>query len=497
MEQDRKTYRLVRLLTGGVTPVVLAAAVLFFARLHDGTWEPGAQVAGICRELIAGTTVGRQALFGSCWVAPLPVLFYLPFAWLLPEPLAGGAAFFSAWLLVFWAVREAVKSSGHSGWRIVLAQVAIAGLMTVARHPQALQVATALMMGLVLLAAAALADWAAYRRIRDVVTAGAAGAFLVLCGFPAFASAGLAVGLLPFMACGRRETRERFQAWLLLGSLPLVYAVSVWLLMNRLILGDALFFLRSLGFLVPHVLLFVLAVLSPGVLLLPALAVTLVCDRRGEGTTAGPGGGPMAASAVLIAFAVALIVCGRVLQAFGVGWNTVALHVCALAVLMVALARLRQPVYRLAGALVLFVCLSTYWFRGRAPLSEAAADGGGTEICRQVEEYVNARTPYGRVFVLGYAGLDLLRGYSGERLLPNMDLHVGALRRAYLGQNLYVLVPRPEGIRRAESVFWKHPDIYELGGDRLLYATTFGAWRLFEVISAPTQEQLDEWKRVR
>jgi len=496
MDQDRKTYRLVRLLTGGVTPVALAAAVLLFARLHDGAWEPGAQAAGICRELIAGTTVGRQALFGSCWVAPLPVLFYLPFAWLLPEPLAGGAAFFAAWLLVFWAVREAVKATGQSGWRIVLAQVAIAGLMTVSRQPQALQVATALMMGLMLLAAAALADWAAYRRIRDVVTAGAAGAFLVLCGFPAFASAGLAVGLLPFMACGNRETRARFQAWLLLGGLPLVYAVSVWLLMNRLILGDALFFLRSLDFLVPRLHTFVLAALSPGLVLLPALAVTWVCDRRGEGT-AGPGGGPTAASAVLIAFAVALMASGRVLQAFGVGWNTVALHVCALAVLMVALARLRQPVYRLAGALALFVWLSASWFGGGSQGPVAAAERGGTETCRQVEEYVTARTPYGRVFVLGYAGLDLLRGYSGERLLPNMDLHVGALRRAYPGQNLYVLVPRPEGIRRAESVFWKHPDIYELGGDRLLYAATFGTWRLFEVISAPTQEQLDEWKRAR
>jgi hypothetical protein len=36
-----------------------------------------------------------------------------------------------------------------------------------------------------------------------------------------------------------------------------------------------------------------------------------------------------------------------------------------------------------------------------------------------------------------------------------------------------------------------------LGGDRLLYAEAFGTWRLFEVVSAPTQEQLDEWKKKR
>jgi len=300
------------------------------------------------------------------------------------------------------------------------------------------------------------------------------------------------VGLLPFAACGNRATRARFQAWLLLGGLPLVYTAGVWLLLNRLILGDAFFFVRSLAYLVPRLPVFICALLLPGVALLPALAVTWVCDARDPEK---PGAGPVAASAVLIAFALSLIVCAQVLKVFGVNWHMLALHVCALAVLMIALARLRQPVYRLGVSLALFVWLSTFWLGGTVRNEAPPLDRG--DLCRQVEAYVNARTPYGRVFVLGYAGLDLLRGYSGERLLPNMDLHIGSLRRAYLGQNLYVLVPRPVGEVRAESVFWKHPDLYELGGDRLLYAAAFGTWRLFEVISAPTQEQLDEWKRAR
>jgi len=249
---------------------------------------------------------------------------------------------------------------------------------------------------------------------------------------------------------------------------------------------------RSLEHLVPHLPLFVCALLLPGLVLLPALAVTWVCDAR---EPEKPGAGPVAASAVLIAFALALIVCGQALKIFGVHWQLLTLNVCALAVLMIALARLRQPVYRLGLSLALFVWLSTYWFGGTLRSEGFPPDRG--DICRQVEAHVNARTPYGRVFVLGYAGLDLLRGYSGELLLPNMDLHVGSLRRSYLGQNLYVLVPRPVGAVRAESVFWKHPDIYELGGDRLLYAASFGDWRLFEVISAPTQEQLDEWRKAR
>lgn len=491
MDQERKTYRLVRLLTGGVTPLALAAMLLLYARLGGGAWEPGPHVAGICRELIAGTTEGRQALFGSCWSAPLPVLFYLPFAWLLSEPAAGWAAAFAAWLLLFWAVREAIKATGHCGWKIVLAQVACAVLLAVSGPPQLLQIPAALSAGLTLLAVSSLADWAAYRRLRDVVVAGTSGALLALCGFPCLGPAALAVGLLPAVACGHAETRSRVRAWAMLGWLPLLYALGVWLLMNRLVLGDPLYFLRSLEHLVARPPVLLLALLAVALVCLPAVVVTWARDARAS----RPGAGPVAASALMISFAVALVACGRVLERFGLGWDTLVLQICALAVLLVAMTRLQQPLYRLALSLALFVWASSFWFADFAAKAEPAADR--VSVCREVEAFVNERTPYGRVFVLGYAGLDLLRGYSGERLMANLDFHVGGLRRAYKGQNLYVLVPQPKGSARAESIFWKCPDIYELGGDRLLYAASFGSWRLFEVVTAPTQEQLDEWKKAR
>jgi hypothetical protein len=487
MEGDRTSYRRARLLTGGVTPVLLAGLLLAFARLHDGTSEPGLLVAGICRELLAGTTEGRQALFGSCWVAPLPVLVYLPFAWLLPEPLAGWAAFFAAWLFVFWAAREAVKATGQSGWRIVLVQIALAGMMMAARHPQVLQFATPLAIGLVLLTAASLADWAAFRRLRDVVVAGTAGAFLLLCGFPFFGLAVMAVAAVPLAACGGRESRRRFSAWRLLGCLPMLYTFGVWVLMNRLILGDVLFFVRSLQYLVPDVGRFALAMLLPGAVLVPALIVTWVCDARRKEN----GAGAHAGTVILIALALMVAGGAEMLRRNDLAWNTAILHVCFLSVMMIAIARLQQPAYRLALALAVFVGLSVRWLG--TPV-ETPDDVRRDQICGDVEAHVNARTPYGRVFVLGYAGLDLLRDYGGERLMPNMDLHIGGLRRAYRGQNLYVLVPSPKGAARAESVFWKHPDIYLHGGDRLLFSGTFGAWHLFEVVTAPTQEQLDEWK---
>jgi hypothetical protein len=91
--------------------------------------------------------------------------------------------------------------------------------------------------------------------------------------------------------------------------------------------------------------------------------------------------------------------------------------------------------------------------------------------------------------------MDLLRGYTGELILPNFDLQLTSLRHNYKGQNLYVLVPKPEGVTRAESVFWRFPEIYALGTDRLIFCEAFGSWHLFELITAPTQEQLDEWKK--
>ncbi len=486
---DRTPYRRVRLLTGGVVPFLLALALLLCARFGDSTWEPGYQVAGICRELLAGTTEGRQALLGSCWVAPLPVLVYLPFAWLLPEPLAGWAAFFAVWLFAFWSVREAIKATGQSGWRIVLAQAALAAMLLLTRQPSMLQTSAPLTLGLMLLGTSSLADWAAFRRLRDVVGIGAAASFLLLCGFPFFVPAAMLVIMAPLVTCGKAASRVRFMAWLLLAWLPVVYTLGVWLLVNRLILGDALFFLRSLNYMVPHSGAFVLTVLLPAVVLAPALLVVWFCDARREEES---GAGLTAAATLLLALALLTLGQARALDHFDLDWSTELLHACFLAIMLMALVRLRQPLYRLTIVLVLFVAMSVYWFK---PQSLEAAASKRAEICRAVEAYVKERTPYGRIFVIGYAGLDLLRDYQGDMMLPNLDLHIGSLRRAYKGQNLYLLVPEPKGAAHVESVFWKHPDIYLHGGDRLLFSGAFDSWHLFEVISAPTREQLDEWKK--
>ncbi len=206
-----------------------------------------------------------------------------------------------------------------------------------------------------------------------------------------------------------------------------------------------------------------------------------------------PGAGRSAGTLVLLGTALMVLMSERLLGGCGISWEVAALGLGLPLLLVVAVTRLNQPCYQLIVMLVLLSLVCR--------IDSSSSEGGESRaadsavICSQVEEFVDGATPYGRVFVLGYSGIELLRGYSGERLVPNLDLHIDGVREAYKGQNLYVLVPEPVGKARTESVFWRYPDIYTHGYERLLYAGAFGSWHLFEIITAPTQEQVDEWRR--
>ncbi|MBO4287326.1 MAG: hypothetical protein J5985_04065 [Kiritimatiellae bacterium] len=320
------------------TPVLLACAAAFLYGLPD------AALPGICKELVAGTTAGRQALVGSCWHAPLSTLIYLPFAWALPPVFAERAGSFLLWWFYFAA-------------------------------------ASTLLAGFV--------GWCINGKTGHLVRTASAGALLLLCGAVFIPVVCVLVLLLPFAGFFHRETRRRFFAWVFLGWLPVGYAAGVWILLNALILGDGLFFVRSLN--------------------------------------------------------------RETLRRYKVAQS--------------------QP--QRAGRLPDAYCLG-----------EAA-------------KYVDDRTEYGRIFVLGYAGLRALAANVNPLFTPNLDLHLDSIRDAYKGQDLYFLVPRPQGLACTESVFWRYPDIYTHGAERLLFAKSFGEWHLFQLVQAPSQEQLDEWKRSR
>ncbi len=147
---------------------------------------------GLSAQVLAGTTPGRQALVGSVWWAPLPMVVGA----LLP----GIAA------------------------RLLNALVAL------------------LLVGLVRYALRYIRQG----RARGLLPLSFVMAAMVLCGvrmsgFVAVGLAAIAVGL--FL---RRRTLRRLPAIVFLGVLPGVYVFAVWMLLCGLILGDAAYFLRPL-----------------------------------------------------------------------------------------------------------------------------------------------------------------------------------------------------------------------------------------------------------
>jgi hypothetical protein len=103
-----------------------------------------------------------------------------------------------------------------------------------------------------------------------------------------------------------------------------------------------------------------------------------------------------------------------------------------------------------------------------------------------VARHVKDVTPWGRIFVCGYAGLG---GHCSDpaddaMFEPCLDLHIGVLREAYTRQKLYLLVPKPECENALEPCEWRYGGIYDTGAQRLLFDCDFGPWRLYEVVSA-------------
>ncbi len=484
-------------------PALLAAGLLLAAeRQAYGPLAAGQVWAheGICRELVAGTTEGRQALVGSGWFPPLPSLAGLPAAYLRPRadfPWAAAAAaavglaalFYTLWRLAF---RYLPRPLAVVAW---LAFLVNPGCRALAGDPgHAITVAAALV------ATCKVVDWRSGCRLMDLVKLGFALAALALCGF---ALSGLGIFLilmLPLTALALPVLRPRLQGVLALGGLPPLYALAVWCLMNWLILGDGIYPLRGVGraavwqgWQFPPLSLAV----SVG---LAASLLALVLARLSRHAAAGTAG----------LCGLVLAVWMGLLHAFGLAWAAAAAETLLPLVGMVACVHLASGAWRrgerraavvLASLpLALAVLLQseasgTARVRRIVAASHAPVSSAASGLLPQVAATVAARTPYGRVFVCGYAGLGELRGARVGPFVPCLDLHLGALRRDYARQQLFLLLPGPTGRDAWESVYWRYDGIYDRGAQRALFAAQYGSWRLYEIVSAPTEDQLREWRR--
>lgn len=491
MSDCRKEYKWCRLMTGGVVPMVLALVVLGVASMTNEGWEPAGRLAGICKELVQGTTQGRQALAGSCWFGPLSTLFYLPLAWIFPARIAGGVAFFLSFFLVLWSVREALKSSAHAFTHIVAAQVGISVLALTVLPAELLSVNTVLPAAFFAIAFGSLLDWSAQMRLRDLVMTGIGVAMISISGFHFFALGIWLALAIPLIWFWHRpgEPLGRTSSAALIGWLPVIYIFGTWIMLNWLIMGDPIFFLRSLityGRASGYPLLVTL--FAPGALLLGYLTLGALFCRGQEDRVATATGNRL--FALLIVVAAALYLYG--LTYVGLAWCASELLLSLLLIALIFCGRFFNSRVLVVVSVTAAVALSVWLSSVFTPYSSNRLGADERQTLRaEVESYVTARTKYGRVFVPGYTGLSLLQDYEGGVLVPNLHFRVNILRQDYFGQDLYVLVAKPEGVTAMEDIFAAYPGIYQYGCERLLYAQTFGEWHLFQVVSAPTWRELN------
>lgn len=469
---------------GDFFPAALMAAIMVGMGLLVASPSGGVPLA-VCRELMAGSDQGRQALVGSCWFSPIVTLACLPFAWLLGPGLA--AAAWTAWAAWTFALTICGRIS-ERGWAGVVLMALIALGMTAVgcgANP-----AAAVPVALAVFALRSAALWSRDQSLRDLVKLAAGLSGLILCGAPLF---GVTVALalaVPLGALYGTDTRRRLPAVLLLGWLPLFYALGVWLLMNKLIFGSSLFFvtnLRNAGVLIWRGVQWVpqhpADIVATAAAAYALVAGTLTHNRR---------------ATALGLLGVVFWLWLALLHGVSADWADTAGRAVLMTAGAMALWHLRHGrsetrlPWVIIGDLVIFAAIA--WL-GSHTAPSLVPQAVPVDINAQVKADVRERAPHARVFVCGYTGLGLLADDTDGMLEPNLDLHIDTLRNDYYGQNLFLLVPTTNGAAATENVHSRFPDLYEAGGGRMLFCQDYGPWRLFEVVGAPTERQLESWQK--
>jgi len=293
--------------------------------------------------------------------------------------------------------------------------------------------------------------------------------------------------------CARGTDRAQGGAVLTLALLPFLYGIGLWLLMNWLIMGDALYCLRSCF-----------------------VGIGRCSVQNGAVDSVSPAG--MHYAAALVSLCALLVALGRRNRA-GVFLSLLAVVPLMLALYEESRNRLWQPAPAL---LVLFpTCLLALgymagsrmkagpWTKALAAIGAVVStlavafcptgvprmpsvDGafGGAVAARhewlpRIERHVLSKSRFATVFVCGYDSFALLGVEADPLFVHALDFNFHKAREDYPGRTLYMLVHRPAGRSATDSVHWKFDRLYTLGTRQTLYDGDWGEWRLFEIIQAP------------
>ncbi len=462
----------------------------------------------VAQEIVANTTMGRQAIVGSIWWAPLPTILRVPLAAWWPGELPPGRV--SQWTeCALWALACLLLAGGISRYQGVRNAALITALTMlnpwILRHVMAgSTLALTLSTTLVLFYAVGL--WANRQGTRALITAGLAGAILLGCSILALPSL-LLVALILVTTAGTSTETHRREAVCLLGLIPALYVLSLWALLNWLVMGSPLYFVGSLSSIAagirdqatlgsgPRSLTGALLTAGPlawAGLLTAAIAWARATARHHR------------TAAILALLAALQIASGLLLQLATVPATLVAQHLTITALPCIILswampARPSEPAapvrlttrllpLGLASLLMVIALATTFWPGART----AAPTPDAPPVTARVLDYVTALSDHPLVFVAGYAGLALTAHSDSPRLLNTLDFNFNKSRQDYYGQDLFLLIHRPTALARLDSIHWLFPEIYHLGSRTTLHADDFGPWRLFEIIQAP----LDPARRV-
>lgn len=488
----------------------LALAVVLLATGLLLGWEPGPEGRvreGLCRQLLAGQTAGRQGLVSSVWWGPFPTLATLPVAFLIPDSaalpacLVVGALFGAATLLL---MEQALRMWGAGRWRWAL-------VLSVALNPSFLRhcwsgSSLPMVLCFLVLALYSLTAWAAERRLRDLIWFALGGAFLLGTAYEMSGWVLAAVCVLAVEEWRRRTDAVEKGAAMVLALLPSAYTVALWLLMCWLIMGDPLYAVRSLAgpgpgpgsaVILPDVLWWRHAGLA--VVVLGTLALALrrhdrsgVClavlalalpgaagllawrERLWDAAPLLPAMVPASALALGHWMAIRERTGGAEAASPPAGARCRAAGLWMLAFLPLVLADAVPPAWNARAAGIVP--------RPGTPAADAAAPAA--EWLPRLERHVRRRTPFCKVFVAGYESFALLGRTTSPVFERALDFNQDKVKRDYYGHVLYLLVHRPEQRHAMDSVHWKYRDIYVQGVENALYDSDWGDWRLFELIQA-------------
>jgi len=477
------------LLTASLATMVLAALV---ATDSIGAAPDTLTREALCWRMILQTTEGRQGLVSSLWFAPLPTLLRWPLVVLLPLPWTG----LPSRLVSLVSALAALTVLWRVSTRWLPRAAASLLVLGTAAHPAVWTGAldggdAATLSFLALLFAASAVRWVLEDRLTHLVLMALSAALLCLtrAEMILWTAAGLAFLTAHEWAAPRLPGQRA--AILILGLLPWFYGVGLWVLGNWLIMGDALYFLRSLALLRPAGE--ALSTLSSdpfrhplwGVPILFSLLLGLAALIRREGASFLPA---LMTPALLLVAALA--------DAFGVLWDQAPFGLPALLLGMFALARsaallplrFRTPAALLApfATLLLLILPAPPIPNGWSGLAPETTDERQA-VLREIGAIL-PKGPYVRVFVCGYDAFALLDGVTDERFRHALDFDFAQAQQDYEGHHLFLLVPRPEGRAAMESIHWKFPGLFHAGFANTLYAGDWGRWRLFELIHHPREE---------